>query len=67
MAVRYAPWWFNVHVLTAGLSQYERTMAERGVRGDDVMPITPDQYAALPAAVQPLLRHVVIGQKVRAA
>ncbi len=67
MAVRYAPWWFNIHVLTPGLSQYERTMGERGTRGDDVMPITPEQYTALPDAVKPLLRHVVIGQKVRVA
>ncbi len=67
MAVRYAPWWYNIHVLTAGMRQYEEGAAERGLRADDVIPITPEQYESLPDPVKPLLRHIVIGQKVRAA
>ena len=65
MAVRYAPWWFNIHVLTAGLSQYEQAAVASGVRGDDVIPLTPAQYERLPDRLKPLLRHAVIGYKVQ--
>ena len=67
MAVRYAPWWYNIHVLTAGIRQYEQGATERGLRADDVIPITPEQYESLPGPVKPLLRHIVVGQKVQAA
>ena len=65
MAVRYAPWWFNIHVLTAGLRQYEQAAVASGVRGDDVIPLTPAQYERLPDRLKPLLRHAVIGYKVQ--
>ncbi len=65
MAVRYPPWLLKINVRTAGRSQYERAIAEPGQRGDDVIPITPEQYEALPEQAKPLLRHIVIGQKVK--
>ncbi len=61
---RYAAWWYNLNPLIPGLSDYETDAANRGFRPDDVVPITPEQFEALPERTKPLFRHIIIGQKI---
>lgn len=61
---RYAAWWFNLNPIIPGLSDFERDAANRGFRPDDVVPLTPEQYDALPERTRPLFHHIVIGQQV---
>ena len=61
---RYAAWWFNLNPIIPGLSDFERDAANRGFRPDDVVPLTREQYDALPERTRPLFHHIVIGQQV---
>ncbi len=61
---RYAPWWFNLNPLVPGLSDFERDAANRGFRPNDVVPLTPEQFEALPERTQSLFHHIVLGQRV---
>ena len=64
VVARYAAWWFNLNPLIPGLSDYEIEAEKRGFRADDVVPMTPESFDALPERTKPLFRHIVIGQQV---
>ena len=57
--VRYAPWWLNLDVLMPGSDERARMVDETGLKENEVVPIDPDVYAALPENAKPLLRHWV--------
>ena len=59
MAVRYAPWWLNLDTLMPGSPERVRMVEETGKTENDVVPVPPDVYAALPENVKPLFRHWV--------
>ncbi len=61
---RYAAWWFNLNPLIPGLSDFETDAANRGFRPDDVVPLTPEKFEALPERTKPLFKHIVIGQQI---
>ncbi len=64
LAVRYAPWWFNLTGLLPGLADYEVEAEERGERTDDVLPLSDEAFASLPASAQPLFEHIRAGREV---
>jgi len=64
VVARYAAWWFNLNPLIPGLSDYETDAAQRGIRPNDVGPLTPEIYDTLPERTKPLFKHIVIGQQV---
>ena len=59
MAVRYAPWWLNLDVLMPGSDERARIVDETGGNENEVAPVAPAIYEALPEAVKPLYRHWV--------
>lgn len=64
LAVRYAPWWFNLAGLLPGLADYETEAKTRGERTDDVVPLSDEAFLALPETVRPLFEHIRLGQEV---
>lgn len=59
MAVRYAPWWLNLDVLMPGSDERARIVDETGGNENEVAPVSPAIYEALPEDVKPLYRHWV--------
>ena len=59
LAVRYAPWWLDVDVLTPGTDQRKRMVDETGERENVVPALTRDVFNQLPDEVKPLFRHIV--------
>ena len=64
IAVRYAPWWFNLDYLMPPDSPEKQRLAEEIGRPVEEFSggeptLTPDSFEALPAQVKPLLRHWV--------
>ena len=57
--VRYAPWWLNLDILMPGSRERARMVEESGLRENEVPPIPPDIFAALPEKAKPLFRHWV--------
>ena len=59
VVVRYAPWWLNLDVLMPGSAERDRIVEESGKTENNVPPIPPHVYDALPEDVKPLFRHWV--------
>jgi hypothetical protein len=59
MAVRYAPWWLNLDVLMPGSDERARIVDETGGNENEIAPVSPAIYKALPEDVKPLYRHWV--------
>ncbi len=60
LAIRWAPWWLNLDVLMPGTDERARMVDEvEGTKENEVPALTPEIFANLPAAVQPLFRHWV--------
>ena len=59
VVVRYAPWWLNVNVLMPGSAERRRMVDETGRSENEVPPVPPHVYDALPDDVKPLFRHWV--------
>ena len=64
LAVRYAPWWFNLDYLMPPDSPEKQRLAEEVGRPVEELSggeatLTSDIFEALPAPVKPLLRHWV--------
>lgn len=57
--VRYAPWWLNLDVMMPGSQERARMLDESGLRENEVAPITPEVFEALPKKAKPLFRHWV--------
>jgi len=57
--VRYAPWWLNLDTLMPGSQERARMVEASGLPENEVPPIDPDVFAALPEKAKPLFRHWV--------
>ena len=61
LIVRYAPWWLNLEPTRPGSVQHTAMVVETEGKSYTQPELTPEAYANLPDAVQPLYRHWVAG------
>lgn len=59
LAVRYAPWWLNLEVRRPGSIDHRFVEELMHGRHNDVAPLSADEFARMPATVQPLYAHWV--------
>ena len=59
MVVRYVPWWLDLEVLMPGSKARKRMVEDPSLKENEVPPVPPDVYEALPQDVKPLYRHWV--------
>ena len=59
VVVRYAPWWLNTQVLMPGTADRQRMVDAVGKKENNVPPVPPEVFEALPKQTKPLFRHWV--------